>query len=182
MSATEPEARAELIFSSLLASGTHWNSTSMPVWSSRAVITAPCGSGVAGVWKTDIQDSEPSLPPPPSALELPQEDRARAPAAASGPLDRRARRESMRCPFVGSGPVGRARCGGSAVRQAAPHRCGERSGENRRCAEPQDHPGDARRSPTQPPSETGYLARAPARLLLFSHAVKESAVYSRSRP
>src|SRR5699024_2163148 len=63
MSATEPEARAELIFSSLLASGTHWNSTSMPVWSSRAVITAPCGSGVAGVWKTDIQDSEPSLPP-----------------------------------------------------------------------------------------------------------------------
>src|SRR5699024_1508697 len=131
MSATEPEARAELIFSSLLASGTHWNSTSMPVWSSRAVITAPCGSGVAGVGKTDIQDSEPSLPPPPSALELPQEDRARAPAAASGPLDRRERRESMRCPFVGPGSVGRARCGGSAVRQAAPHRCGERSGENR---------------------------------------------------
>src|SRR5690625_4550067 len=85
MSATEPEARAALIFSSLEASGTHWNSKSTPECSRSASMIGPSAAGVVGVCSMDIQVSVPPEPPAvPSPPELPQAARAVAPSAAAG--------------------------------------------------------------------------------------------------
>ena len=104
MSASDPEARAALIFSSLDASGTHWNSKSTPLCSFRAVMIGPEASGVVGVCSIDIQVSVPPSPAePPPPPELPQEARAPAPAmpaAARGRDFRRVLRWIMRGPFV----------------------------------------------------------------------------------
>src|SRR5690625_7673782 len=46
-----------IFFSSLDASGTHWNSKSTPLCSFRAVMIGPEASGVVGVCSIDIQVS-----------------------------------------------------------------------------------------------------------------------------
>src|SRR5699024_5058019 len=90
MSATEPEASAALSFSSFEASGTHWNSKSMPECSLIASMIGPAASGVVGVCSMDIQVRGPADPPePPEPPELPQAERARPPAAAAGRALRR---------------------------------------------------------------------------------------------
>src|SRR5690625_4191676 len=93
-----------IFFSSLDASGTHWNSKSTPLCSFRAVMIGPEASGVVGVCSIDIQVSVPPSPAePPPPPELPQEARAPAPAmpaAARGRDFRRVLRWIMRGPFV----------------------------------------------------------------------------------
>src|SRR5699024_3419896 len=94
MSATEPEARAALIFSSLEASGTHWNSKSIPVCSRSASMIGPSAAGVVGVCNMDIQVRAFALPPAESPPP-PQAARAVAPRAAAGRDFRRDRRRNM---------------------------------------------------------------------------------------
>src|SRR5690625_6041189 len=78
MSATDPEASAALIFSSFEASGTHWNSKSIPVCSLSASMIGPSASGVVGVWSIDIQVKVSSVSPDAQLLEWLYEARALA--------------------------------------------------------------------------------------------------------
>src|SRR5690625_7941899 len=102
-SATDRQASAALFFSSFEASGTHWNSKSIPVCSLSASMIGPSASGVVGVWSIDIQVKESSEPPDAPLLELPQAARALAPATpAAAEIGSAAWRERARV-WVGSG-------------------------------------------------------------------------------
>src|SRR5699024_5225152 len=101
--ATELDASAALTFSSLEASGTHWEEKQAPVISFSPVSAGPEASGVVGVWTTDIQVSSPLEPPPPPEPEDPQEVRAPAPARPAAAKGRDFRRV-LRCIMRGGLP------------------------------------------------------------------------------